>query len=137
MADDQGIYDLARKIQGLAATRARVKDQITNVQTVNGLFKVAGAGEAATDIRFPVKFMERPLMNFGAELDPTNNSFGLVTAGNYPTYDCVIGRFVTEGPPEKRFFVGAQLLIRTTGVATQNMWIHWSATAKAITNPYN
>lgn len=131
MADD--VNNLISKLQRSKSNYLRVQDQLANVHTVNGLFMVDGSGEATATIAFPIKFMERPLINFGGELNPNST----VTAGNFPTISVVVGSWTLEGPPEKRYFTGATLLVRTTGPDLQKMWIHWSAVGKAITNPYN
>jgi len=120
-----------------ASDRARLEDSIARQQLVSGQFLVAGTGEVAKEVVFPVKFIEKPLMFFGGEL--AENSFP--TDGSFPTVSVMIGGWNLEIPgaenqetPDRKYFVGANLLVVTTGVA-ENTWLHWHMMGTAITNP--
>jgi hypothetical protein len=96
-----------------------------------------GVGEIAKEVVFPVKFVEKPLLSFGGELSENSSP----TDGSFPTVSVVVGGWNLEIPgvenqetPDRKYFVGANLLVVTTGV-DESMWIHWHMTGVAITNP--
>ena len=120
-----------------ASERARLEDSLARTQVVSGQFLLSGVGEATKAVKFPVKFIEKPLLSFGGEL--TENSSPV--DGSFPTVSVVIGGWDLEIPgivnqetPDRKYFVGATLLVVTTGVS-ESMWIHWHVTGVAITNP--
>ena len=120
-----------------SSEKARLEDNIARSQIVSGQFLMGGSGEVTKQVLFPVKFIEKPLMYFGGEL--TENSFP--TEGSFPTVSVIVGGWDLEIPnnenqetPDRKYFVGATLLVVTTGT-DENMWIHWHMTGVAITNP--
>lgn len=137
------VTQLGGKIQRNYSLRTndadRVASGLASPMSVEGTFLVDGAGEAIADIVFPVKFIERPNLSFGGELHLDTNP----VAGQYPTISVVVNRWATDPSAAltftvatlKLYFVGAQLLVVTTGPTTQRMWVHWSAKGRAIINP--
>lgn len=126
------IHQAISNIQQKQAEKSRVEDQIATVHSIDGLFMITGSGEASVFVNFPVKFIERPNLSFGFELDPS----AVVAAGSYPSVSAVIGGWAKEGPSNKRTFTGATILVVSTGPVTQKIWVHWTASAKATTNPF-
>jgi len=122
-----------RKVQQRKAEAARASEQGATVYSVNGLFLISGVGEVSSTVNFPVKFIERPNVNFCGELQQSSP----IVTGNFPTVSVVVGDWVRQETSTRRLFVGAKLLVVTHGPATQAMWIHWSATGVAISNPYS
>lgn len=137
------LEQLYGKIQRGTAMRVndtdRINSSLASPMTIEGTFLVDGAGEATADLVFPVKFIERPNLTFGGELHLDTNP----VAGQFPTISVVVNRWATDPPAAntftvatlKLYFIGAQLLVVTTGPSTQRMWVHWKASAKAIINP--
>ena len=120
-----------------ASDRARLEDSVARTQVVSGQFLLNGVGEIAKEVVFPVKFVEKPLLSFGGELSENSSP----TDGSFPTVSVVVGGWNLEIPgvenqetPDRKYFVGANLLVVTTGV-DESMWIHWHMTGVAITNP--
>jgi len=130
--------DLAKRnysIATLAAAneRERVNTFLPTDTAVEGTFLVDGSGEAVKIVNFPIKFINRPVFTTGGELHLDTTP----VPGQYPTMSCVINRWATEQHAgfSKMYFVGAQLLVVTTGPATQRLWVHWRASGVAIVNP--
>jgi hypothetical protein len=99
------------------------------VRAVSGFILCNGAGELQIEVNFPVRFVEKPAMTFGGELDVNQP----VEAGNFPTISVVVTRWILEELDELRtYFVGASLAVVSTGVANQRMWGHWTATGAAL-----
>lgn len=128
-----------RLIQSMAEQRRKAIDNVngnlTTVHSVDGKFLVDGAGEALQTVTFPVKFVERPNFVTGGELHPGS----IATRGSFPTMSAVILVW-TLNPSDgsnlaKEYFIGATLIIVTTGPVGQRMWIHWRATGRALANP--
>lgn len=86
--------------------------------------------ELLVDVTFPVWFVDKPSMSFGAELVRD-----LVEAGKYPTISVVVVRWRKE--KEVRvgggYFVGATLAIVASGRSGEQMIVHWQAEGKAVT----
>ena len=122
-----------KAIKQREAEGSRVENTLAGVYHVDGLFLVSGAGQTNSAVRFPVKFIERPNISFAGELDVNSAA----VPGNYPTLSVVVGGWVVEGPPTKRLWTGANLLVVTNGPATQKIWVHWEASARAVSNPYS
>lgn len=130
---------LQRKEQNRVNDADRVASGLASPISIEGTFLVDGSGEASADIVFPVKFIERPNISFGGELHLDTNP----VAGQFPTISVVVNRWITDPPAAltytvatlKLYFVGAQLLVVTTGPTSQRMWVHWTAKGRAIINP--
>lgn len=136
---DDSALALNRVLQLLAAGSRKTLDTvISNLATthsVDGKFLINGAGEASQFVKFPVSFIERPNFVTGGELNPGS----VATSGSYPTISCVISSWEIQQLGNagfaKEYFTGAYILVVTTGVSTQKMWVHWRATGRALSNP--
>lgn len=124
-----------RTIQGpLEARRGRVersKSAQGRVHAVDGFVQTLGAGETTVDIEFPVSFIERPCFTFGGELGENE----VLEDGNFPTISLVVKnwKLATRGGAD--YYVGATLIVVSTGTTTQKMIAHWKMEAVALTNP--
>lgn len=129
----RGNLDAARARQG--ANLDRINAGLPTDSAVEGTFLVDGPGEALQSVNFPIVFIARPTWTYGGELHIDT----VPVAGKYPTISCVINRWITDpiAPTDysKIYFVGANLLITTTGPPTQRMWVHWRASGRALVNP--
>lgn len=117
-------------------TVRRIDAMTVKVTRVSGRVLVVGTGEVAVDIPFPVNFAERPIFNFGGELNDNHHA----TAGEYPTVSAVVVGWSIQKEIEgatEGYFTGATLAAVTTGQTGQQMWIHYSFEGKAIRNPLN
>lgn len=108
-------------------------DSITGrVYSIEGTFRLEGAGEALIDVTFPVWFIERPFPGFGAEMAPNQ----VLVAGKYPTVSVVVHRWrMKDYPHGVSYYAGATLVVVSGGAEGQTMLVHWSMTAKALRNP--
>lgn len=118
-------------IQGRRGQVERARSVYGRTHRLNGFLDVIGAGEAVTDVAFPVWFNERPSMSFGGELGPNE----VLEDGNFPTVSVVVKNWVTEERAGATYYVGATLVVVTTGALTQTMTVHWQAEAVALVNP--
>lgn len=111
----------------------RIDTMTVKVTRVSGRILVVGTGEVSVDVPFPVAFAERPIFNFGGELDENHRA----TAGVYPTVSAVVVNWDKKGelPGVDGRYIGSSLAIVTSGVEGQQMWIHYSFEGKAIRNP--
>lgn len=131
---DQVAGNIQRRLHRQADYRTQIEDSLATVTSVDGFFLTDGAGEAIQVVNFPVRFIERPNFVFGGEhhLDTSG------VDGQLPTVSCVINSWITDPPvltTARLHFIGANLLVVTTGPAAQRIWIHWRATGRALTNP--
>lgn len=99
---------------------------------VSGQVRVNGAGESQVFVQFPVKFTDKPLISFGAELQENEP----VVSGSMPTISIVVLDWqVEERPPTSRLYTGATLGIVTGGAKYNKFIVHWHANGTAYTNP--
>lgn len=111
---------------------ARLDSLSGKVHTIMGFFDLINAGEALIDVNFPVWFLQRPLVHFGAEMAEGQ----VLTAGAYPTISLVVHRWTMKDYPNNvSYFAGATLVAVSTGVDDQRLIVHWSATGVALRNP--
>jgi hypothetical protein len=113
---------------------ARVSESSAEFQVVQGFLTVDKAGEVSVDVNFPVRFIERPSLSFGGELD--GNHFP--EAGNYPTVSVVVARWtkdLIDTTRDEGFYSGATLMVVTTGKSDQKMIVHWQMSGRAFKNP--
>lgn len=112
-------HEQARAIQG----------QVVSSQ---GFILTKQAGEVAQDVKFSVRFIERPLFTFGGELDENQSA----SAGRFPTVSAVVLQWeIEELDKYRKYFIGANLGLVTTGATTQRMWVHWRMEGKALLGP--
>ncbi len=114
-------------------TIRRIDAMTVKVTRFSGRLLVGGTGEGSVDVPFPVEFVERPIFNFGGELDSNHRA----TAGRYPTVSAVIVDWVIVGANKgtEGRFRGATLAVTSRGTAGQKMWIHYTFEGKALRNP--
>lgn len=104
---------------------------------VVGLIEIVGAGEATVDVSFPVRFVEHPSFSFGGEM--VENS--AITAGQHPTISIMVLRWMTEEATpgtleqDQQIFVGASLIIVTTGIPDQRQRAHFQVRGRGIVSP--
>lgn len=128
---------IKRKMAVTNATSTNERERINNFlptdTAVEGTFLVDGSGEATKTVHFPVRFINRPVFTSGGEMHLDTNP----VAGQFPTVSCVVHRWITEQHAgfSKMYFVGAELLVVTTGPTSQRLWVHWRASGKGIVNP--
>jgi len=107
-------------------------DMFGSTAFIGGKFMVGDIGEVAVEVAFPMTFTEEPLFFFGGAMDFNQT----ITPNFFPTVSCVVGKWTTTPRgPNGLYYVGAQIVVVTTGVADQRMWIHWHVLGSALTNP--
>lgn len=102
---------------------------------VSGRVLVVGSGEATVSVKFPVRFLEEPIMNFGWVLGENQS----LESGNFPFVS--VGAFNWQRTEKMQnanvgyTYHGCSLAIALTGQEEQQVWVHWTATGRAFRNP--
>lgn len=99
---------------------------------VLGFVDINGAGEGLVDIQFPVSFREVPAMSFGGELGPNE----VLKDGKFPTVSVMVKSWATTQKNGATYWVGATLIIVSTGSTDQKVTADWQAEGRALVNPY-
>lgn len=109
---------------------------------IEGIVQVIGTGEAMARLLFPVYFIDKPTVSFGAELDygaptVTHSTDGTDIDSGFPTWSATVltwdFRFKSDG---SSLYVGALLGIATRGPnINQNMNVHWTVQGTALRGP--
>lgn len=101
---------------------------------VSGFYEIFFQGtateqEIAVDVVFPVWFVDKPSMSFGAEL-----LRDLLTDGEFPTISVVVVAWTKtkEDHVGGGYFTGARLAIVASGREGEQMIVHWQADGKAL-----
>lgn len=111
---------------------ARVDDITGKVHSVTGIVTIDGVGEGLVEVRFPVMFLSKPNFSHGSELFPNMT----VTPQQFPTCTAMVIGWETKEPDEgRRFYVGANLAVVTTGESWQRFYVHWRMEGIALRNP--
>lgn len=112
----------------------RINDQLIKPTRVSGFYEIMFQGTATTqeiavDVTFPVWFVDRPGMSFGAEL-----LRDVIEAGNYPTISVVVITWtkVHDLRPGGGYFTGCRFAIVASGRVGEEMMVHWQADGKAM-----
>lgn len=112
----------------------RINDFIIRPNKVSGFYEIKFVGtatnqELAVDVTFPVWFVDRPAMSFGAELMRE-----ILTDGSFPTISVVVVAWtkIHDIRPGGGYYTGARLAIVASGRAGEEMVVHWQADGKAI-----
>ena len=98
---------------------------------LSGFMNVTGTGEVSVDVAFPIWFIEKPSLTFGAELADGHSP----EATNFPTVSVMVLKWRTETRGLGTYWVGATLGVVTTGKEGHETIVHWQAEAKALQNP--
>lgn len=128
----------------LAVRRSREADQQTQakdaqgkIHTVYGSIELGAPSDVVASINFPVKFIERPVSNFGGQLKK-----GYVESGGaFPQIDAIVLEWVTEeleghsevGP--QVHYTGAKLGISATGSDSHEFYLDFTFDGMALVNP--
>lgn len=98
----------------------------------SGQFMMDGMGEAEVPVTFPVKFSQKPLLSFSAEVrdgDPLITSM-------MPKVSMVVLRWIIEDrPPYSNLYTGAVLGVVTEGPFASRMLATWHLDGIAYSNP--
>lgn len=98
----------------------------------SGQFLLDGTGEAEVQVSFPVKFSQKPLLSFAAEI---RDGDMLITT-QMPTVSMVVLRWIIEDrPPYSNMYTGAVLGIVTEGPVGSRVFAIWHMDGIAFSNP--
>jgi len=98
----------------------------------SGQFMMVGMGEAEVPTTFPVKFSQKPLLSFSAEIRDGDT---LITS-MMPKVSMVVLRWITEDrPPYSNMYTGAVLGVVTEGPVASRILITWHFDGTAYSNP--
>jgi hypothetical protein len=98
----------------------------------SGQFMMEGIGEVLVDVKFPVFYLEMPLLSFGAALEENQS----VVLGSVPTISVVATRYDYKlSRTGARLYRGAQLGVVATGSTGHRLQVHWHFTGMALVNP--
>lgn len=129
--------------RGIAETRRedvrRIDAMTVKVTRVTGYVLIehetdVAAAESSVDLQFPVVFTEKPVFTFGSELAENHRAL----ATEYPTLSATVARWESKGEvigATLGRFVGAHVVVVSTGQVGQHIWLHYSFEGKAIRNP--
>ena len=92
---------------------------------------ITGAGESVVAVNFPVWFIDKPSMSFGGELDINE----VLIDGAFPTLSALVKTWTTQVRDGATYYVGANLLVVSSGAPNQRMFVHWQMEGKALVNP--
>jgi len=116
----------------------RNRDVLPAEYVIKGRTRVLGLGEATVDIRFPVIYIEPPIFQFGGELAEGSS----LVQGTFPTISAIVSQWEIDEPDLDLFgqslriwYRGATLAIVTTGPPDTDVYLHWTFTGRAVSNP--
>jgi hypothetical protein len=100
---------------------------------VSGEFLVDGVGALTREVRFPVSFIEKPLLSYGGNIESTPSN----DIQDLPTISVIVMSYIEDrsGIGGRVIYRGANLGVVVTGQTNQKMWIHWKFDAEALVNP--
>jgi len=140
----RSVDEIRRHIEVARSQRADNRDRIFGAlptdSAIEGTFLVDGSGESLKTVNFPVRFINRPSIQFGYELHIDT----VAVASTFPMASSIVNRWITDPPIaddgtaveySKVYFIGARLIVTTTGPTNQRMWVHWRASGRALVNP--
>jgi hypothetical protein len=116
----------------------RNRDVRAAEHVIKGRTKVLGVGEATVEVKFPAIYLEAPTFTFGGELAEGS----VLAPGRFPTISAVVSRWDVHEPDLELFgqtmrihYRGAILAIVTTGPSDTDLYLHWTFTGRALSNP--
>src|SRR5690606_6232292 len=123
--------ELQTRMAHKSSNQAQADEFASRVFTVSGERLVDGIGEVVVDVNFPVSFTQKPLMQYGSELDANQT----VSDGSFPTVGVTVLRYnIKRGDLDQLYYIGATLAISITGSSSQKTWLHYHVSGKGITN---
>lgn len=100
--------------------------------SVYGTVALSSSGETIVDISFPVEFVERPVVSFGAALQEDSK----VILGMFPQVNAVVMEWVVNDTgAERKYYRGAKLGIRAVGGTDQSFYLDFRFEGTAMVNP--
>lgn len=120
---------LSDNIRQQVERQEAVQGQVIKVHT---FVHVTGVGEASVDVDFSARFIEKPLLSCGAELDENQSPI----AGNFPTVSAMVANWKFEELDKyRKYYVGATYAIVLTGKSDQKTWVHLGVEGRALLGP--
>jgi hypothetical protein len=113
--------DIQRALNQRRAKEASMNEFGVQQFNLSGQLKISGAGETSVEVKFPVRFLEKPMFSCGWELEGNQD----LVHGAFPGGHCVVYQWIYTDVPaaQHRFFTGAKLAIQTRGTNHQNMFL--------------
>lgn len=111
------------RIQGLEAKHVRLLGEVP----------IEGAGEVTFTVNFPVRYIEKPLMTAGWDLDGESS----VVTGSYPTVSIgtVDWEMEDEDDDYGQYWTGALVAVKTTGPSDMRIYANYIYEGMALLNP--
>jgi len=98
----------------------------------SGQFLLDGMGEAEVEVLFPVKFSEKPLLSFAAEIRDGD----MLITSKMPTVSMVVLQWTIEDrPPFSNLYTGATLGVVADGPPSSRLFAIWHMDGMAYSNP--
>lgn len=126
------LVNLIAQGQRRSARQQGLIDMGANVKEVSGEIIIHGAGEASTDVTFPVIFFEKPSFVCGFELPPGE----LQVSGRFPLATGIVYDWnVLDRPPDLRMYKGCKIGIVAQGPPGLKLIMNWRVFGVALTLP--
>lgn len=130
--------DLRRGLERRRGTVERARANEGGVYIVEGIIELVGIGEVTVDVRFPVTFVQKPILLGNGGVAENQR----IVPGSFPTWDVGVlrwDRIYGSDTPDTPRYRGARLIVVVTGAfedeTTFESEAYWSARGRALTNP--
>lgn len=94
-----------------------------------GFVEITGEGESVAEIRFPIKFLEKPVFTVGFELADNVS----LEWGSFPLCSATVATWLTEPPEISPLYIGAIVGVVTDGAS--KTVLHYRFEARSFSNP--
>lgn len=109
-----------------------LSDMSAGPTRASGQFLLDGMGEVEVEVLFPVKFSEKPLLSFAAEVREGD----LLIPAKMPSISMVVLKWRIEDiPPFSNLYTGATLGVVTKGPPGSRLFAIWHMDGTAYSNP--
>jgi len=109
-----------------------IDDMSAGPTIIAGELKLDGAGEQLIPVNFTVPFSEKPILSHSFEVKEGD----VLVSGSYPTASVGVAQWATYTiSPQSLLYIGANLVIVTTGVWYQKLIVNWQFQGIAYQNP--
>ena len=128
-----GELDRFRRQQNqFAAFGQGLMDMSAGPTRASGQFLLDGMGEAEVHVPFPVKFAEKPLFSYAAEIRDGD----MLIATKMPVVTMVVTRWLLEDrPPFSNLYTGAIIGVVADGPTGSRLFAIWHMDGTAYANP--
>ena len=130
--------NIRRALESRRGEVERSRSVAGGMYVIDGIISLTGTGEATVDVKFPVTFIEMPVVVGGGGVAPNQR----IVPGEFPSWRVGVREWdivISDDVPDSPTYRGCTLVVLVDGARDDETsfqsFAFWMARGRALTNP--